>query len=200
MNDWPYAIIEPALNAPFRLDREARHGLGALNGRIVRLHVTNPAWACELVFEDERIRVRAPSQDTPTVTLSGSPGQFLALLRARVEQTQKVMAGGLGIDGDVDCALAVKTVFERASIDWEEVLAGALGDVPAHLVAQAARRVARGARYAAWTLAGNAAAFLTEDAGILAVQRDIEDFVNAVDVVRDDAERLAQRVARIKAR
>ena len=191
--------LEQALNIPFRIDPEARDGLAALAGRSVRVVLTSPAQSFELAFTPERIRVRPPS-GTPDGTGRGSAFQLTALMRARPEQTQKVVASGLTMEGDIDTAWAMKRLFENAPVDWQEALASAVGDVPAQLAVRGLRRVGDSLRYAARRLGANTVAFLQDEERALPRPWEMDEFLAAVDTLRDDVERLGQRVRRLKAR
>ena len=51
---------------------------------------------------------------------------------------------------------------------------------------------------AAQSLAHNLADYFVEERGVIARRREVEVFVREVDTLREDAERLAQRVARLQ--
>ncbi|WP_298137613.1 SCP2 sterol-binding domain-containing protein [Acidiferrobacter sp.] len=189
--------LEQALNLPFRIDPEARVGLAALAGRSVRVTLTHPAQSFDLVFGAERVSVRAPA-GAPDVVVRGSAWQLAALMRARPEQTQQAAASGLSMEGDIDTAWAMKRLFENAPIDWQEALAGAIGDIPAQIVSRGLRRAGDSVRYAAKRLAANAVVFLQDEGRALPRPWEMEEFLAAVDTLRDDVERLGQRVRRLK--
>ena len=194
-----FLALEQILNAPFRLDPEARASLSALEGRSVRVALEAPAFSFDLVFTKDRILVRAPAANCD-VTVRGSAMQLLALMRAKPEQTQKIVASGLKMEGDVDTALAMKRLFESAPVDWQELLANIMGDVPAHFVTRGLRRVGGSLQYAATRLSANAVAFLQDEERALPRPWEMDEFLAAVDTLRDDVERLGQRVRRLKAR
>ncbi len=191
--------LEQILNAPFRLDPEARKAIGALEGRSVRVALETPALSFDLAFTKDRIVVRTPGESCD-VTVRGSAMQLLALMRAKPEQTQKIVASGLKMEGDIDTALAMKRLFENAPVDWEEALANIMGDIPAHFVTRGLRRVGGSLQYAATRLAANAVAFLQDEERALPRPWEVDEFLAAVDTLRDDVERLGQRVRRLKAR
>jgi len=194
-----FQALEQAINLPFRLDSEARGGLAPLQGRIMRIVFTKPSWACDLTFRADRIAVTAPG-DRCDVTLKGSVSQFIALMRAKPEQAQEVMASGLRIEGDVECAFAIKRLFERARVDWEEILAGIVGDAPAHFLSRGLRHAKKSVEYAAARLAANAVEFAQGEERILPQPQEVEAFLHDVDSLRDNVDRLAQRVLRLGSR
>jgi len=192
-----FQALEQAINLPFRLDSEARGGLALLQGRVMRITFTKPSWACDLTFHADRIAVAAPGERCD-VALKGSVGQFIALMRAQPEQTQEVMASGLRIEGDIECAFAIKRLFERATVDWEELLAGIVGDAPAHFMSRSLKRAKESVKYAITRLAENAVEFAQEEERILPRPQEIDVFLHEVDSLRDNVDRLAQRVQRLR--
>ncbi len=194
-----FAVVEQAVNLPFRQDRDLRKGLAPLAGRVMRLSFTRPSWALDLTFSEERIAV-GPLGDHWDVALTGTLAQYIALVRAKPEQTQEVMTGGLRIEGDTECAFAIKRLFGQARIDWEEALAQAIGDIPAHFLFAGLGRARAAVGYAAGQFAANAVEFAQEDAQALPRPADVEAFLHETNVLRDDVERLAQRIQRLRPR
>lgn len=191
-----FQALEYAVNLPFRINDDARTGLAALEGQVMRLSFTKPAWVADFTFGAHHITVAAPN-GACHVALTGSPSQFVALMRAEPERTQEIMAKGLRIEGDIECAFAIKRLFARAALDWEDVLASTVGDVPAHLFAQGFQWLRESTRYAIRGIATNAVEFIQEEAAALPRPRDLDVFLAEVDTLRDDVERLAQRINRL---
>lgn len=194
-----FIVLEQAINLPFRQDPDLRQGLLPLAGRVMRLSFTKPSWACELTFSKERIAVGPPGGRFD-VALVGTVSQYIALIRAKPEQTQEAMAAGLRIEGDTECAFAMKRLFGQAQIDWEEALASAIGDIPAHFLVRGLDRARMAMSYAVNQLAANAVEFAQEDGRALPRPADIEAFLHETNVLRDDVERLAQRIQRLRSR
>ncbi len=194
-----FAVLEQAINLPFGQDRDLRKGLLPLAGRVMRLSFTKPSWACELTFSEERIAV-GPLGAHFDVALTGTMGQYIALIRAKPEQTQEAMAAGLRIEGDTECAFAIKRLFGQARIDWEDALAGTIGDIPAHFLFKGLDRARAAISYAASQLAANAVEFAQGDGQALPQPAEIEAFLNQTNILRDDVERLAQRIQRLRSR
>ncbi|MHB1566980.1 MAG: ubiquinone biosynthesis accessory factor UbiJ [Acidiferrobacter sp.] len=188
--------LEEAINLPFRLQPQAQGALAKVAGRVMRIHLTVPDRRFDLHFDRDRVRVTAPGEHYD-VCLTGRVSRFVLLMRASPERMQETMAGHIRIEGDMDCALAIRAAFARATIDPEELLARALGDIPGHAVATAFKRLTQGLQRAGARLADNAVEFLQEEDRGLPTQGEVEVFLRAVDRLRDDTERLAQRVARL---
>jgi ubiquinone biosynthesis protein UbiJ len=99
------------------------------------------------------------------------------------------------VTGDVELAAAVDYVARNLSWDFEEDLSRVFGDVAAHRIGTAARRLDQWGRETALNLAHAAAEYVTFESPLLASAGDLERFNRDVDTLRDDAERLEKRVA-----
>jgi ubiquinone biosynthesis protein UbiJ len=104
------------------------------------------------------------------------------------------------VTGDTALASALTGVLSAMHWDVEEDLSRVIGDVAAHRVAQA------GSSFLAWqgrtatNLAQSLAEYWTEERPVIAGSDAVREFVQAVDVLRDDTERLEKRVERLSSR
>ena len=88
----------------------------------------------------------------------------------------------------------------RAEIDWEELLAQAIGDLSAHQVGENVRAASRWMRHVADSVALSAGEYLREESGLLADAWHVRRFVDQVDRLRDDVSRLSLRLSRLHER
>jgi ubiquinone biosynthesis protein UbiJ len=104
------------------------------------------------------------------------------------------------IEGDAEVAQKFRELLEQAQPDFEEELSRVIGDVAARQVANFARGFLDWGRKAGGSLATNVAEYLQEEGRDLPTRTEVEEFLSSVDQLRDDAERLEARLARIEAR
>ena len=83
--------------------------------------------------------------------------------------------------------------------DWEEELSRLVGDVAAHRLGSVARGLADWGLKAADTLALDAGEFLTEESRQIPTRYELEEFLDAVDTMRNDVDRLEARLDRLVA-
>lgn len=102
--------------------------------------------------------------------------------------------GGVQVAGDAELVQDLRNLMRDAGWDPEERLARLVGDMPAHELGRLARGVHAAAGDAGWRLAGMAAEFLKFETRDLARPDEVEEFVLAVDRLRDDVERAAARL------
>jgi len=105
----------------------------------------------------------------------------------------------VAIQGDSEFAEAIHFVVRNARWDAEEDLARLIGDRAAHRLAATGRDILRFKARVADRLARNLSDYWVEERPLIARRTDVERFVQDVDTLRDDVERLSQRIARLAA-
>jgi ubiquinone biosynthesis protein UbiJ len=123
---------------------------------------------------------------------------LLALAGPRAEGA--IRGGGVRIEGDAEVAQHFRELLAEAQPDFEEELSRVIGDVAARQVANFARGLLDWGRKASGSFAGSVAEFLQEEGRDLPTRTEVDEFLAGVDRVRDDAERLEARLARLEAR
>ncbi|APZ41933.1 ubiquinone biosynthesis accessory factor UbiJ [Acidihalobacter ferrooxydans] len=192
------AALETALNAYLTQDPEAAAGLERLDGRRVAVHLEGLDLHFVLAPQGARLHVCGSEEDAPDAVIRATP---LALLRvALAEQPAAAMAGGeVRIDGDVETGERLWRVLRAVEFDWEELLSRYIGDPLAHTLGTRARalgaRVRRNLAHAVEDLGD----YLTEEARLSPARPELDDFLNAVDRLREDFDRLDARLARLEA-
>lgn len=189
-------FIEEAGNRLLRLDPETLRRLGDLQGRVVCIEFRDLGRKLYLHPSESGFRLAAQSDCAPAVTLRGTLATFARLGLGTPTETLK--AGELEIEGDAALGQRLQRIFANLDLDWEEPLARLFGDPLGHGIGRAARAAFAWQRRAFKTFGLNTAEYLQEEARLLPVRYEVEEFLNAVDVVRADADRLAARIQRLK--
>ena len=190
--------LEAALNRALALDPDTRDGLRALDGRSVALHVAAPPLAMQITVAGERLQV-GPVQagDEPDLSVRSTLGGLISQLPFfRNDNAPPV--GKLRIEGDADLARRLQRLAERFDPDWQQPFAAVFGDVLGVQIANAMRAALRHARDAGSAFAANAAEYVTEESRDVVGRNELNAFFDDVDVLRDDVERIAVRVARLR--
>lgn len=190
-------VLEEIGNRLLRLDPDTRARLGGMQGRVIRLEFTDLQAALDLAPSAAGLRVSAAGAAPAQVTLRGTLGSFL---RLGLNTEGAVLPGTIEIGGDLELGRRFERTLRGLHIDWEEELARLTGDVLAHRIGNLARGARAWLRQAAGSLGRDAAEYLQEEARLLATRASVEDFLAQVDVLRADADRLEQRVRRLRLR
>ena len=102
------------------------------------------------------------------------------------------------IEGDTELAKTLAKVLQNIKWDYEEDLSKVLGDISANKASTFAKDTAKEAKQQVVNFAEMAAEYWQEENPLIAKKRHVEDFVQQVDVLRDDVERLEKRLAKIR--
>jgi ubiquinone biosynthesis accessory factor UbiJ len=194
--------LEAALNRALALDPETRDALAPLDGRRVALTVepSSNAWpplALQVRVEGQRLLVGPVEPDIPAdlgvrATLGGLISQLPMFRRDDAPPV-----GRMRLEGDADLARRLQRLAERFDPDWQQPFARVFGDVLGVQIANAFAAALKQARVAGRNLAESAAEFVTEESRDVVARAELNAFHDDVDVLRDDVERMAARIARL---
>lgn len=187
-------FVQRAIDRVLRLDPDARRRVGELDGKTILIEIAAQGAPLRIYVSPtaEGVSVHHEHDRVPDVTISGTLSTFL-----RQWRSGPGVSDALTIRGDIEIGQRFQRVLSALDPDWEEGVAGALGDVPAHQLARFARAAQTWARRAAGTLGRDGAEYLKEEALILAKRERVADFLRAVDELRADTDRLEQRLQRL---
>jgi ubiquinone biosynthesis protein UbiJ len=190
--------LETALNRMLALDPDARSALRALDGRRVAVSVESPPLALEVKVEGDALRVgpvdagREPDLGVRG-TLAGLLGQLPMFRRDDAPPV-----GKLRIEGDAELARRLQALARDFDPDWQRPFADVFGDVIGVQVANAFATALRQARAFATEGARATAEFVTEESRDVVPKAELEAFHDDVDALRDDVERIAAKIARLR--
>ena len=183
-------VAQAPINHVLRGESWALRRLQAYAGRTARFEVFPFALSFTITDSGEVV-ASAPNVEADA-TFRLSPPLALRIL-ARDDSAYREVS----VSGDADFAQSIEFVVRNARWDAEEDLSRIFGDVAAHRIVDAGRGLVRLQAQAARSIARNLSDYLVEERGVIVRRREIDAFVQEVDTLRDDAERLAQRVARL---
>lgn len=191
--------LERALNAYLALDPEAGSALARLQGRVIAVHLLVPDLTLYLVPAADGLQILRHIEGEPDCTLTGTPLALARLGTAR-EKADELFTGGVRVSGDTELGQRFGEVLGALDIDWEEQLSRLAGDVLAHQIGRGVRGLTRWAGATGRTLVQDLGEYLQEEARLVPARLEAEAFLQDVDDLRDDVERLEARVARLERR
>ena len=213
--DWkPLAgrALEAALNRAVALDPDTRDALQPLDGRsvVLALDAADAPLAMRLQVDGDRLRVGpVDAAQTPDLAVRSTLGGVLSfgmqtllpkLLGKRDDDEAAVPVGRMRIEGDAELARRLQRLADRFDPDWQQPFTAVFGDVLGVQIANGVAAALRQARVGGQKLAETAAEYLTEESRDVVPRAELDAFHDDVDTLRDDAERLAARIARLKKR
>lgn len=196
--------LNAAADAVLSVDPDGRRRLAELQGKVLCIEVTAPAVTLYMLPAVTGIDFRRALDDenqTPDVTISGTAFALANLARAGGDTGGDNAAHEkprVTVRGEAEAGQAFRKIIADFDLDWEELLARAIGDTPARIAGNALRRFGGWAEESFDLARENAADYLTEEKRVLVTDTALRRFARAVDQTRADVDRLAQRVQRIK--
>jgi ubiquinone biosynthesis accessory factor UbiJ len=191
------AALEMAFNQYLHLDPEAGERLRALHGRVIAIEIVGFDLRLFLIPGAAGVQVLGRCEGAADCTLRGTP---LGLMRIGMvpDKTRELFAGGVEIDGDTHLGQRFGQILGDLRIDWEDLLSRITGDVVAHAAGQGVRAFAGWAWEAAQRLTEDLQQYLQEESRLAPTRYEVDEFLAEVDRLRDDAERLATRIERLR--
>lgn len=193
------ATLEIALNRVLRSEPSALARCAALNGRTLALEATDLGWHFAIEPNAAGVRVSSDDDIDADVTARASTARLLALA-LRLTGGERSLPRELEVEGDAELLQTFAGILAQAGFDPEEFMAHALGDVVAHRLANGARKLLGWSRRSAQTLSYSGAEYLREETGDLARGGDVEIWMQGVERLRDDTDRLQARLERLEQR
>ncbi len=191
--------LEMAVNRYLALDPTAAERLGALQGRVICIEVLGLGLRLYLMPNPSGIQLLGRYEGEPDCTLRGAP-LGLARMSTPADSREQLLSGQVEITGDTELAHSFGNLLGSLDIDWEEQLARLSGDVIAHELGNGARALRRWGRHAVQNLGMDLQEYLQEEVRLLPTRIEVEAFLDDVDTLRDDEQRLQVRVARLRDR
>lgn len=192
--------LQIALNRALVLDPDTRQALTTLDGRHIDLTLEAPALAMRISVHGEQLEVGPVDHREADLavrsTLAGVLAQ-LPLLGAGRGQAGGT-AGRVRVAGDAELARRLQQLAKGFDPDWQLPFVRVFGEVLGVQVANTLRSALQTARRGASDLAHSAAEFVTEESRDVVSRGELDAFHDDVDVLRDDVERIAARLQRLR--
>lgn len=193
------AALEQVLARYLSLDPEGAQRLAPMYGRVICIEIRGFGTRLYFIPGTTGIQVYGDYAAQPDCIMRGS---LVALARMGLtsHKEDSLFSGQVQVEGDTDLAQEFGDLVGGLDPDWEEQLARMVGDPIAHQVGNQVRAAGRWGRRSLDTLAADVTEYLQEEQRILPTRYELNAFLNAVDTLRDDTERLAARVERLRNR
>lgn len=176
----------------------AREAAAQLDGRVLALALEGTPVTLYFRVDGGHVRICTRHEGTVDASLAGTPLSLLTMVGPRAEE--RMRGAGIRISGEAEVAQRFRELLQHAQPDFEEELSRVIGDVAAHQVASFARGLFDWGLRAADSFSQNVAEYLQEEGRDVPSRTELEEFLEGVDHLREAADRLEARLARVEAR
>ncbi|MDH3694344.1 MAG: SCP2 sterol-binding domain-containing protein [Gammaproteobacteria bacterium] len=193
------SLLQSAGNRLLQLDPGFMRKLNNLHGKVICIEFDGVYKKVYLLPNEDGIEFESEIDRPVDVTIKGSPVAFVA---SAIQNTNESDFDKLGlhVSGDMELAQDVSVLFQQLEIDWEEQLSRVTGDFPARKIGNLFRHFSQWRQQATNDLAQNMGEYLQQERRDLATQSRVEKFVENVDDLRADVDRMTQRVQKLTAK
>jgi ubiquinone biosynthesis protein UbiJ len=200
------AVVEAWLNRGVHASMQATALARRLGGTALRLDIEGMA-SIRISVVRGRLSLTAagspldsPPPEAVDAAISGSPLALLRLAAPRAASGRPARGSGAVVSGDAEIANSYRELLAFARPDFEEELSRLIGDVPARALSQFAQMAVEWARRTRRTAGENVAEYLQEESRDLVNKPELEEFLHGVDTLRETADRVDARIARLEQR
>lgn len=180
------------LNEQIEASTAARERLVELDGK--RFAVIVKGSDLRIVAESAGGELLISSSGEASCDVELTAGAFDLLKLARSASLSDLRSVGASLNGDLNVAEGFADLLRLAMPEPEALLADWIGDMPAHAVGQAARRLGSFTERSERALEQNISEFLQEESPTLIPPSLARQFNAEVDRIRDDVERAERRI------
>jgi ubiquinone biosynthesis accessory factor UbiJ len=191
------AAVESVLNRGIDQSIRASALSGRLNGTSMELCIGGFA-PIRMAISSGRLALASGGGTGADAVIAGSLLALLDLLARREDGA--AARERMQITGDAEIVARYRDLLELARPDWEEELSRLIGDLPARRLSLAAQAALSWARGFARTAGANVAEYLQEESRALVSKPEVEEFLANVDELRETADRVEARIARLERR
>lgn len=194
--------LEQLTNRLLALDPETLGRLSALEGKVICIRIGGEADSSSpmviyVLPGETGLRLLTEHDAEPDVSLSGSLSALLRLVSGGATP-DLFSSGNVEISGDIELGQRFERIMKKLDIDWEEQASHVIGDIAAHKLGNLVRDMHAWRVQAVETVCKDLGEYLQHESRILAIPRAVDNFMDAVDVARADADRLEARVRRLQ--
>lgn len=193
----PVQTAQHAIDAILRQDPDTLAAVRQLAGKVIAIEILGPKITFCLEFHAGGITLKTAPDDKPNVTIRARPVAFMALVLDRGD-SPGATSPEMEILGDAGLAQRFQQILTAVEIDWEEHLAAITGDTAAHKLGRFIQHARTSLREARETIGMDISEYLRYEKEILPVREEVDEFIAAVDELRNDAERLRLRIERLQ--
>lgn len=183
-------ILTRLLNHLVNQNAWAKEQLAPHGGKSVCFNIP-PVRAALTVLEDGGLAMAGESATADaTVTI---PLPVALRLLANDESATTLST----LEGDTELATTLAKVLRGMHWEYEEDLSRIIGDAPAHEISEFGRKTIAGVKKQTLNVAGMFTEYWQEEQPLIAKKRHVMQFVQDVDTLRDDTERLEKRLDKL---
>jgi len=192
-------ILEAVINRYLALDPEMLIKLSVFSGKVIKIELTGVDKELYLFPDEHGIQILTEFEGEVDTILRGAPLSLFKM--GLVSNTASLLLKGeVEITGDTRLGHQFKSAFNQMEIDWSEPLAELVGDGLAFQLQQTGQKFTKWGQYTVSSFSNSVSEYLQEESRDVVTETELNIFNDAVDQLRDDVERLQQKIQSLAAK
>lgn len=187
--------LQAGINRLLAFDTGARSALAQLAGKVIAIEITQPPYQVFLLPGSDYLELTAARPGHVDVSIRGRPAALLGMVIGKQDARSQ---GHVEIRGDIHLAQRFQQIMQALDVDWEEFISMYAGDMAAHHIGRLGRDAGRYFMTARQSLITQFTEYLRYEQNMLPLRHEIDHFIEAVDGLRDDVERVQQRLQQLE--
>ncbi len=175
------------------LDEETCSALAQLESKVFGVEMLTTNINLFVTPITEGIKLSPYCETAADVTIKGTPLALLKMITGG-----RIGIGDVEVNGNLELAQRFQSILKNMDIDWEEYLSRYVGDLLAHQTGTLVRGTGRFVKRLGGKVALDISEYLRYEKTWLPDKSEVEEFCQAVDTLRDDVERISERIARLR--
>jgi ubiquinone biosynthesis protein UbiJ len=188
--------LETFVNQLLIFDEESLIALSRFEGKVVSVDVQNTNAVFYIIITKSGVSLRNKSELMPDVMVRGSSLELYEYLIS-INHPQNFQTGKLEISGDISVAQKIQSIVKSLDIDWEDYISNWIGDSLAHKVGRGVKNSMNLLNTINKNIKYNLSDYLRYETECLIDKNEQDEFSRSIDVLRDDTQRLKQRINKI---
>ncbi len=185
--------LQKLVNNALALDEETLLALQQLGNKTIAFHFVNTSLTLYLTPSEQGLSIARESNDKPDVLIKGTPVNFLTMM-ASTSNSSGVLPSNMELIGDIGLAQRFQQIMQSIDLDLEEPLSNWVGDTAAFQIGKFMRSSREFALNAGKTLALDVSEYLRFESDVLPDDLLVREFCDDVATLREDVDRLSQRL------
>lgn len=180
-------------NQLLRLDPASPSRLASLAGKVVLVDCISPTFKVYFIASADAVRMAHDHEGPHHAAVRGTLGALMHVARPGASEDPASFRE-LEVEGDTEIARQFLALSSRLDIDWEEQASQVVGDEAAHHLGNLLRALNEVGPRAVQVLLHDVGDYLQYEARFTPPRSQVAAFLEAVDILRGDVDRLEQRV------
>lgn len=182
-----------SLNAALAQDPETKTKLTQFESRCIAIKIKDFNQTIVMSVKQQQLYLTTSSEQPIDLTITGD-----ALTLAKLgSDPESLFSADIDINGDVQFAKQLRDLLEGFDFDWEAQLARITGDTLAYPIAHGIRQSSSWAKKNTVSMQETIAEYLREESRLLLDKSEVKSYLQDIDILRADFDRLEARIKRL---